>query len=47
MVTVPLGSDGVVIVGGAGRSIVRQYFLVAVKTGFVESRTVNVWSAVP
>ena len=39
--------DVVVIFGGAGRTMVSEYFLVAVKTGFVESRTVNVWSAVP
>ena len=35
------------ILGGAGRLTVSGYVLVAVKNGFVESRTVNVWSAVP
>jgi hypothetical protein len=46
-VTVPLESDVVVIVGGAGRTMVSEYVLVAVKIGFVESRTVKVWFAVP
>ena len=39
--------DVVVIFGGAGRTMVSEYVLVAVKTGFVESRTVKVWDAVP
>ena len=44
---VPFGSEVVVMTGGAGRTMVSEYVLVAVKTGFVESRTVKVWDAVP
>jgi hypothetical protein len=49
-VTTPFGSseaEVVVIFGGAGRLIVRDNVLVAVRTGFVESLTVNVCEVVP